>query len=408
MIAPDLFPNLKDGRHNLTWQPVPDGSLLRPLCGERFHLRPAKRADDQMAFKPYEETLTEEQLKVVNAGRRDMKVDLSQPEYPKVTFLGTSSMAPGKYRNCSGILVETVPGRYILLDCAEGTVPQIYRHFGPIAAKEVLCNLKGIFISHLHVDHHMGLAGVILARRQVTKEKLVVIAPKRLAHFTNFYNATFESILAEAELVKAEHLLLKRTSKGEQVQMLYPPVRKAALEHLGLSFLATCKALHAPSSFCISLTVDKGYRLFYTGDTRPSPDVDELLMLDGKGPDLLIHEGTMEHAFLADAEYKKHSTMLEAATVGQRCNAGFTILTHFSKRYSKVPPLDENVQGERVGVAFDHMQVCPQTVHMSRKMFPALEALFQAEMVLNLRRRDRSLCSLGEIGRRLLLKENLR
>ncbi len=44
----------------------------------------------------------------------------SLPEYPRVTFLGTGSSVPEKYRNVSCVLVEVERGVFIMLDCGEG------------------------------------------------------------------------------------------------------------------------------------------------------------------------------------------------------------------------------------------------------------------------------------------------
>jgi ribonuclease Z len=52
------------------------------------------------------------------------------PQYPVVTFLGTGSSVPSKYRCVSSILVETEPDNFIILDCGEGTLLQIHRQLG--------------------------------------------------------------------------------------------------------------------------------------------------------------------------------------------------------------------------------------------------------------------------------------
>ena len=51
-------------------------------------------------------------------------------KYPLVTFLGTGSSVPSKYRNVTGILVETQPGSFIIMDCGEGTLGQLVRLHG--------------------------------------------------------------------------------------------------------------------------------------------------------------------------------------------------------------------------------------------------------------------------------------
>lgn len=60
----------------------------------------------------------------------------------------------------------------ILLDAGEGTWGQLSRQFGvdptaPGNVWEVLRNMKCIFLSHIHGDHHMGVAQVLVKRRQV-------------------------------------------------------------------------------------------------------------------------------------------------------------------------------------------------------------------------------------------------
>lgn len=48
------------------------------------------------------------------------------------------------------------PTSSILMDCGEGTLGQIIRFYGKDKSKEILKNLKAIYVSHLHADHHLG------------------------------------------------------------------------------------------------------------------------------------------------------------------------------------------------------------------------------------------------------------
>merc|ERR1712192_384121 len=57
--------------------------------------------------------------------------------YPVVTMLGTGSSVPSKYRNVTGILVETEPDSWILLDCGEGTFGQMVRLYGLDRTRQV-------------------------------------------------------------------------------------------------------------------------------------------------------------------------------------------------------------------------------------------------------------------------------
>merc|ERR1712113_851339 len=91
-------------------------------------------------------------------------------KYPLVTFLGTGSSVPSKYRNVTGILVETQPGTFIIMDCGEGTLGQLVRLHGIEGAERVLIGLKCVYISHMHADHHLGLINIIQARERAVRK----------------------------------------------------------------------------------------------------------------------------------------------------------------------------------------------------------------------------------------------
>lgn len=90
----------------------------------------------------------------------------------RVTPLGTGSAVPSKYRNVSSTLLHLPEGKgYILLDAGEGTWGQIARRFGSLgeeSAEKVLRELKCIFISHMHQDHHAGLSTLLRERSKVS------------------------------------------------------------------------------------------------------------------------------------------------------------------------------------------------------------------------------------------------
>lgn len=77
----------------------------------------------------------------------------------------------------------------------------------------------------------------------------------------------------------------------------------------------------------------------------------------GKNSNLLIHEATMEDQLVFEARRKMHSTMSQAINIGKKMNAKFTILTHFSQRYAKIPYMPNDDLPSNVGIAFDNMEV---------------------------------------------------
>jgi len=309
--------------------------------------------------------------------------------YPIVTFLGTGSSVPSKYRNVSSILLETEPGSFLLLDCGEGTSSQLVRLFGKEKANRVLLGLKGVYISHMHADHHLGLVNIIQLRERaftsIDREvkKLYIISTSRLANFLTTYHAKFEPVLCNSELVKCEQLILYNVRDEETLvenplqkqQLMYPDNLSRILKDLGLSELWTSRAIHCPHAFCLSLRTSDGYKVAYSGDTRPCPTFREICT-HGGGPDLLIHEATMEHFMMYDAIIKKHSTFTEAIEEGQAVGAKFTMLTHFSQRYAKMPTLEEIRGKANVGIAFDNMVITPNNMKMIPSIYPALTRLF--------------------------------
>src|SRR5471032_698919 len=70
-----------------------------------------------------------------------------------VMFAGTAGSVPSARRGLPALLVRRGAER-ILIDCGEGTQRQLLRSSG-------LSDLTDIFITHLHVDHWLGLPGLL-------------------------------------------------------------------------------------------------------------------------------------------------------------------------------------------------------------------------------------------------------
>lgn len=75
-------------------------------------------------------------------------------------------------RSVSGHLVRIPDWGNILLDAGEGTWGQMARYFGTDGARhsnvwQALRELKCVFVSHVHADHHTGLAKILAMRKQV-------------------------------------------------------------------------------------------------------------------------------------------------------------------------------------------------------------------------------------------------
>lgn len=98
----------------------------------------------------------------------------------------------------------------ILLDCGEGTCAQIARLYGP-ETLEMHRRLKGVFISHMHTDHFMGLSELLRMRKislPAKREPLHLIGPAEdLKSWLLFYAIYIERI---ADINFIDSLLLVR------------------------------------------------------------------------------------------------------------------------------------------------------------------------------------------------------
>jgi len=292
-------------------------------------------------------------------------------KYPEITFLGTGSSIPSKIRNVSGILVRLRQDQWVILDCGEGTYGQIYRFYGRSQTAEILKNLKAIFISHLHADHHMGLLQILAEREKVfnntTENPLFLLAPVQINNWLKQYHTEFSPILHLFKLIPNSYINYIQTS-------LENGKYDALINELDLREIGSVEVRHCKNAFGIVLTHNDGWKLVYSGDTMPC----EALVEAGKNCDVLIHEATMEDELVDDAKSKNHSTTSQAIEAGRKMNAKFTILTHFSQRYAKVPLFTDAFHGT-VGVAFDNMKVSMKNLQLIPLFTDVLKEVFSED-----------------------------
>jgi hypothetical protein len=98
---------------------------------------------------------------------------------------------------------------------------------------------------------------------------------------------------------------------------------------LGLSGLQSIRVLHCADAWGVVLDHSAGWKVVYSGDTRPS----EALAAAGRGATLLIHEATFSDDQAAMAAAKRHCCRSEALQVAAQMGAYRTVLTHLSQRY---------------------------------------------------------------------------
>ncbi|XP_034830512.1 ribonuclease Z, mitochondrial isoform X2 [Maniola hyperantus] len=367
-----------------------------------FHLRPKKlldrSAEPKLHIQDYlQETMNAdgfvESLEKFRSLVDSMRYANSgaQKEYPKVVFLGTGSCIPSKTRNTSAIVVHVDETRSMLLDCGEGTFGQLVRFYGPKRVNTFLRSLRAIYVSHLHADHHIGLIGVLQARRQAFEEleeqtpitPLYLLAPGQIVTWLSIYDHQFEPIREEFTLIPNQSLLESNTESSNA------ELTSAVLASIGVQEIRTCLVSHCPNAFGVAIQVDLNYKLTYSGDTIPC----EELVKIGKDSTLLIHEATMEDELADEARTKMHSTTSQAIAIGKQMGAKYTVLTHFSQRYARLPRLNSHILNDNnsVGISFDNMQITTSDLELLPHMYAPLQLMFAEHCVeLELKAQNRA------------------
>lgn len=360
----------------------------------------------------------------------------------EIVLLGTGSSQPSKYRNVSSIYLNLFSKGSLLLDCGEGTLGQLKRRYGVEGADNAVKNLRCIWISHIHADHHTGLARILALRRDllqgVPHEPLLVVGPRQLKRFLDAYQRledldmlfldckyttevswnSFESDLESKKSYSSPGSVIdfedtnnknaKNTqgslfARGSPMQSIWkkpgsPTDNNAAfpflktlrrvLNEAGLESLISFPVVHCPQAYGIVLKaaerinsvgkVIPGWKVAYSGDTRPCPELVEASC----GATILIHEATFEDSMVEEAVTKNHSTTKEAVEVGSSAGAYRIILTHFSQRYPKIPVVDETYM-HKTCIAFDMMSINIADLSVLPKVVPYLKLLFRNEMALD-------------------------
>jgi len=266
----------------------------------------------------------------------------------EVTFLGTGSAIPSKYRNLSGIYCHMFERGGILLDSGEGACSQLVRRYGP-KFDEILSNLRVVWISHIHADHHSGLPSLLRMRSRLTREPLVIVGPRQLRRVLSMYSK-IEHVPMEFIDCNQTRDIVRAGEGGLEIRGAESQL-PARLEALGIASLQSVEVHHSCYNCYGCVLVGKqGWKLAYSGDTRPCKAFVEA----AANATIFIHEATFENELRAEAEAKKHSLTAEAVASGIGAKAYRTILTHFSQRYPKIPVIDETFTPSTC-IAFDLM-----------------------------------------------------
>lgn len=271
----------------------------------------------------------------------------------RVTFLGTASARPTPSRNVSAIALQR-EGDLFLLDCGEGTQRQMMRY-------AVGFGLRGIFVTHTHADHYLGITGLLRTLSLQGREDdlivwgpegsestlrdaielggdrlsfnvpIVELAPGAAQEFDGYRISAYSTrhtadsiglVLLEDERLGRFDVELARELGVPEGPMFGRLHRGEAVELAGGAMVSPDQVVGPPRA---------GRKLVYTGDTRPCPATVQA----AAEADLLIHEATFGQEDKDRARTTGHSTAVEAAEVAEQAGVRELLLTHLSARYAE-------------------------------------------------------------------------
>jgi ribonuclease Z len=285
----------------------------------------------------------------------------------EIIFLGTSASAPSVRRNLPSQVVKHDEHRF-LIDCGEGTQRQILQ--SGIGFKR----LNRILITHGHLDHILGLAGLISTlMRWETMEELEIFAGR--SAIDRIHDLINGVVLRHARPPVPIHL--RTISPGLFIEedtftITAFPVAHRGSDSLGFLFQEKGRRPFLPEK-AEALNIPRGpwRRDLVDGRSVTLPDgrlIDpEMVLGDFKPGIRLVHVGDsgetdslVEHCRNADAliieatyleeeaemaRHFSHLTARQAAQLAQKAGVRQLILTHLSRRYR-----EKDVQNEAQSV----------------------------------------------------------
>ena len=260
-------------------------------------------------------------------------------------FAGTAGSVPTARRGLPAILLRA-GGERILLDCGEGTQQQLLRSVG-------LPELDAIFLTHYHLDHWLGLLGMLKTFDLRARERpLSLYGPPGLQRLFGAMRPVIGRTGYPLEVLELEpHAEIRFGSF-----LISPFPVKHRVEAYGYAFVEderpgrfdvdAARELGVPEGPAWGRlqrgeTVDgvtpeqvmgetrQGRRIVISGDTAPCQAVEVF----AHGADVLVHEATFMEDERDRARETGHSTARQAAEIARDAGVRLLALTHLSTRY---------------------------------------------------------------------------
>jgi ribonuclease Z len=272
----------------------------------------------------------------------------------EVTFLGTAASTPSAERGLPAVLVQA-GGERFLIDCGEGTQRQMLR------AGSGFRRLGHVLLTHAHLDHVLGLGGLIATLGLMDlRETLRICGSRQTMHFVAQYLGSLfplprapvplefvelqpGPVLATGQFTVSCFLVKHRGT--ESLAYRFDTVTRAHLDGDRLAALGVpAGPLRAELAAGRSVVLPDGRRIDPESVQGPPAagaslavvgDTEEVDTLIGPvaGADALVIEATFLERDAALAAQRGHLTAAEAGRLAAAAKVGALFLTHISGRY---------------------------------------------------------------------------
>jgi ribonuclease Z len=260
-------------------------------------------------------------------------------------FAGTAGSVPTARRGLPALLVRA-GGDRLLFDCGEGTQQQLLRSIG-------LPELDAVFLTHFHLDHWLGLLGMVKTFDLRARERpLALYGPPGLRALIE----GMRPIIGRT----GYPLLIEELEPHEDVAFDGYRVGAFPVDHRVTAFGYALVEDDRPGRFdaraARALGIEEGpdfgrlqrgeevggvrpeqvvgparagRRIVVSGDTRPCQTTE----VYAHEADVLVHEATFLEDERARARQTAHSTATQAAEIARDAGVRLLALTHLSTRY---------------------------------------------------------------------------
>jgi ribonuclease Z len=299
----------------------------------------------------------------------------------ELTFLGTAGTMPSAERGLPALLVAAGSERY-LIDCGEGTQRQLLR------AGLGFRRLGHVLLTHGHLDHVLGLAGLLSTLRllDLDHEMTICGSGQAVATVERFLAGLWGERRAPVPL-RLMTLEPGPVSDAGNYRISCFPVRHGGMESLGYRFdavarrhlradllaahgvpagplrarLAAGETIELPDGrrivpAMVGSASEAGVSLAVVGDTEEGDTLIEAV----RGADVLVIEATFLEQDAALAAERNHLTAAAAGRLAAEAGVGALYLQHISGRYEAAQIAGEAARyfpNVRVMNDFDRVQV---------------------------------------------------